>query len=443
MNNRTFDDRSPAIARRIVAAACCATVSFFAVIAPSAPASADVLTFLEEGKPLADIRTRYESVDDKTKIFDANAYTFRARLGYQTPVWNGLSGLAEFDQLWTLGGTFNSTRNGKVLYPTVADPAMTALNRLALNYTPGYDTAVSVGRQRILLADQRFVGNAGWRQHEQTFDALTLTNASVKALTLTYAYVDRVNRVYGPASPVPASGATGAYHCDCHLLDASYTGVPQLKLEAFGLLLALDQRQGPQAAKLAAAKLSAETFGVRAEYLLHLTDDLSAGLLGTYAHQSNYRNNPVKEELGYWRAEGNATYAGLTGTVGYEAMQGNGLVGFSTPLATTHAFDGWADLFLTTPANGLDNLYLKASYAVPAVARCLDIQAVTATLIHRDFAADRTRIGIGTEWDSALEFAIDKRASVLLQYANYQGSGVGFGGFPDKAIAWLQIGYRY
>jgi len=65
-------------------------------------------------------------------------------------------------------------------------------------------------------------------------------------------------------------------------------------------------------------------------------------------------------------AGGGALLAGLTGLVGYEVLEGNGAIGFATPLATLHAFNGWADMFLTTPANGLKDLYFRASYALPA-----------------------------------------------------------------------------
>jgi hypothetical protein len=36
--------------------------------------------------------------------------------------------------------------------------------------------------------------------------------------------------------------------------------------------------------------------------------------------------------------------------------------GFTTPLATLHKFQGWADKFLTTPVNGLADLYVNAGY---------------------------------------------------------------------------------
>lgn len=416
---------------------------FLVVASSGASAETAALDFLARGTPLIDLRGRYEGVDDKAKPLNAHAYTMRARVGYQTAPWRGVSFLGELDQLWDLGGTFNNTRNGKVVYPTVADPEMTALNRLQLTFASDFETTFVLGRQRILFGDQRFVGNAGWRQHEQTYDAFTVTNVSIPDLTLSYSYVDRVNRVYGPASPHPSSAPAGAFHCDCHLIDGVYTGIPFLKLEMFALMLDLDQRHGPRASMLSASKLSTATLGLKGEYKIALSDQVSLGLLGAYAHQSNYRNNPVSVDINYWRGEGSVGYAGLTAIAGYEAMAGNGTVGFSTPLATTHAFDGWADMFLTTPSNGLDNLYLKGAYAAKDVANLLSVEMVTATVTYRDFSTDRTRIGIGTEWDGALEFAIDMRASMLLQYANYQGSGIGFGGFPDRSIAWVQLAYKY
>jgi len=421
----------------------CALTALLALCASGAHAESSLISAIEQGKPIVDLRARYEGVDDASKPLDASAVTFRGRIGYETGMWNGISVLAELDQIWALADDYNSTRNGKFTYPVIADPAMTALNRLQLTFAPDESTKIILGRQRLLLGDQRFIGNAGWRQHEQTFDALTVTNASVASLALSYSYVERVNRVFGPADPKPAAGPAGAFHCDCHLLDAVYTGLAPLKLEAFGYLLDLSPRHGPAAAMLATSKLSTATYGARADYQIDLAQGISAQFMGEYAHQSAYRNNPLSLDLNYWRGEAGIGYDGLTGMAGYEAMQGNGVAGFSTPLATIHAFDGWADMFLTTPANGLDNLYFKASYVVPRVAETLNIKSVTATVIYRDFTADKTGIGIGTEWDGALDIAIDKRASLLLQYADYQGTGIGLGGFAGKSIFWVQAAYKY
>jgi hypothetical protein len=50
----------------------------------------------------------------------------------------------------------------------VADPAFLAINRFALLNNSLANTTLTLGRQRIVLDDARFVGNGGWRQNEQT-----------------------------------------------------------------------------------------------------------------------------------------------------------------------------------------------------------------------------------------------------------------------------------
>ena len=122
-------------------------------------------------------------------------------------------------------------------------------------------------------------------------------------------------------------------------------------------------------------------------------------------------------------------------------LEGNGTIGFATPLATLHAFNGWADMFLTTPTNGLKDLYFKASYAIPA--DFVEMKSLTGIVTYHDFTTDNLSAGIGTEWDASLELAVDAQASVLAKYATYQGSGTAFGGFPDKSIFWMQLAYKY
>jgi len=75
------------------------------------------------------------------------------------------------------------------------------LNRLQVAYSGLPDTVVTVGRQRINLDNQRFVGAVAFRQNEQTFDALRVANTSVKGLSLSYAFVNQVNRFFGNESP--------------------------------------------------------------------------------------------------------------------------------------------------------------------------------------------------------------------------------------------------
>ena len=274
----------------------------------AAHAELPLVGIIAQGRAVIDLRSRYETVSGNSKSLDANASTVRARLGYDTGYWNNFQLGFDFDQIWTVGGaTYNSTRNGKTAYPTIADPAMTALNRLTLTYASDFDTKFVVGRQRLLIGNQRFVGNAGWRQHEQTYDSLSFVNTSIEDLTFTYAYLYRVNRIGGPAIPLPsntAASSTGLanyFKSNSHVMDAVYIGVDNLRLEAYAFLLDLSAPGFATApAQLTAtSRLSTATYGGRADYSFPVGEDITGKLTGEVAHQTNYASNPLSISLNY------------------------------------------------------------------------------------------------------------------------------------------------
>ena len=427
-----------------------ALAMLLALCSGAAHAELPLSAVIAQGRAVIDLRVRYETVDDAGRALDANGTTVRARLGYETGYWNSLQLAFDFDQIWTVGGaTYNSTRNGKTAYPVIADPSMTALNRLQITYASDFDTKFTLGRQRLVLGNQRFVGNVAWRQHEQTFDALSAVNTSIEDLTFTYAYLLRVNRIGGPAIPVPSTtaaavtGQANYFKSDSHVMDAVYLGVDNLRLEGYAFLLDLSSPGFATlpAQQTATARLSTATYGGRADYSIPLSEDITGKLTGEFAHQTNYANNPVSLALNYWLGEGSLSYAGLTGLVGYEVLEGNGTIGFATPLATLHAFNGWADMFLVTPVNGLKDLYVRASYTLPA--DFIEMRSLTGIVTYHDYTTDNLHAGIGSEWDVSAELAVDANVSLLAKYASYEGAGVAFGGFPDKSIVWLQAAYRY
>jgi hypothetical protein len=427
-------------------------VPLFLCLAAVTPALAQgsVLDAIKSGHPVIDLRARYENVQDDSKAQrTGEAGTLRARLGYETGAWNGLSVQTDFDQLWLLGGNSNSTRNGKTAYPIIADPAMTVLNRLELTYASDFDTKFVVGRQRLILGNARFIGNSGWRQHEQTFDALSAVNGSIPDLTLTYAYLYRVNRVYGPDQPVPsntvaaATGQANYYKSNSHVLNGVYVGVPGLRVESYAYLLDLSAPGFAvlPAQQAATSRLSTATYGLRADYGFPIAQDFAVKLSGEFAHQTGYANNPLSFALNYYLGETSASWRGFKGLVGYEVLEGNGTIGFSTPLATLHAFNGWADLFLTTPNNGLKDLYVQAGYSLPM--NELGLTSLNPAVVYHRYTTDVLDAGIGTEWDAQAELVVDPRLSLLVKYANYQGSGAAVGGFADKSIVWLQTAWKY
>ncbi len=167
-------------------------------------------------------------------------------------------------------------------YPVVADPESYAFNRFTLTNTSIPGTTLTLGRQRILLDDQRFVGNVGWRQNEQTFDAFRVVNKSVKNLVLDATYLNRVNRVFGEDSP------QGTYEGDTVLLNASYqTRIG--KITGFGYLLEFD----PIAGVPAAANDSTSTYGLRFAGEAP-AGKVKIGYLASWASQSDCRREPAE-----------------------------------------------------------------------------------------------------------------------------------------------------
>src|SRR5690554_7566998 len=76
-------------------------------------------------------------------------------------------------------------------YDAVADPTDSSINRLQLTYAKDDITAV-LGRQRIIFDNARFIGNVGWRQQEQVYDAVRL-GYKLENVNTQYVFINKVH----------------------------------------------------------------------------------------------------------------------------------------------------------------------------------------------------------------------------------------------------------
>jgi hypothetical protein len=361
-----------------------------------------------EAKPIVDMRLRSEQVDQDPLVEDATALTLRLRLGFETgKAWN-TSLLVEGEAVIPIQDDYRpdpaAPRNA--IYPVVADDESYAINRFQLTNTSLPGTTLTLGRQRILLDDQRFVGNVGWRQNEQTFDALRVVNRTVANLVLDATYLNRVNRVFGDDSP------QGDYKGDGFLLNAGYqTKIG--KISAFGYLLDFDPLVITPAG-LNPVRDSTSTYGLRFAGEKPL-GKIKLAYAASYATQTDYKDNPLDFDLDYEFAELTATFRQFGLGVGTEIMEGNGVKGFTTPLATLHKFQGWADKFLTTPPNGIEDKYVNATVTLKGVS-IFDTLGLVASF--HDYEAEHISRDYGDEWDISLN-AKHKRFNLMLKYADY------------------------
>jgi alginate export protein len=372
---------------------------------------------LKEGDGIVDLRARYESVDQGGFVSTAEALTSRLRVGYQTAPLKGTAFLAEAVVVNDLVEDYNSTTNGNTQYPIVADPAdFEAINRFAVINRSLERTTLTFGRQRIVHDDQRFVGNVGWRQHEQTFDALRAQWGSAKIKTdLTYAA--QVNRVFGPDSP------QGKWEGDVVLANFAYT-LPVGTLSLFDYYLDIDN----------AAAASSNTVGLKLAGSKPL-GKLTATYALALAQQAEAGANAADLDSDYELVEGGLTFAKFSATLGYELLGGDGVTGFSTPLATLHAFQGWADKFLATPAAGIEDTYLRFNFPFGKRGRFTSVAAIAW---FHDYEADFGGAHFGEELNLQL-VARTEKVALTAKYADYRADSL----LTDTEKVWLSVDYAF
>jgi hypothetical protein len=381
---------------------------------------------INESKVLADLRLRSEMVEQEPLAEDASALTLRGRLGFETgKAWN-TSLLAEGDFLWPLMTDYNSTTNGNTAYPVVADPEAYELNRLQLVNTSIPNTTITLGRQRIALDDHRFVGNVGWRQNEQTFDALRVVNKTITNLTIDVSYVNQVNRIFGPEGVAGAND--GRFTGDTVLANIAWQ-LPIAKITGFGYFIEFEQAPVPQ-------RDTHQTLGLRLQGERPLSK-IKLGYVASWATQQDRGDNPLDFSNDYLLAELTGTFRQYSLGAGYELLEGDGVKGFATPLATLHRFQGWADKFLATPVNGLADTYLTAGFTSKGVG-ALDTLAVTAGW--HDYESDIGSIDYGSELNLQLT-AKYRRFTGTLKLADYDAAATTPLAVRDTRKLWAQLDY--
>lgn len=366
------------------------------------PAIAEPLEF----KPLIDTRLRYEHVEQVPFAEDAEAITFRARVGGELSTENW-SFLAEAEGTLALLEDYNSGVNGKARFPIVADPENIELNRIQVQYKGLPKTLVTIGRQRIKLDDWRFVENAAWRENEQTFDAARIEWSGVKDLKLDVTYAWSVRTIWG----VDGFGANQqAVRGDNVFASLSYkTKIGTL----VGFAYLVDQDEAIVVRK------SNQTFGLRIAGAYPLSKAVKLTYAASYARQSDYHNNPNDYSADYYHGELGLAAYGFTLGGGYEVLgadSGVALTSFQTPLGALHKFQGWGDKFLATPPNGIQDIYGSIGYTKPKPFKGID--AISLIAAYHDYKSDRLSLDYGNEINLQLMMKV-KKYTFLVKYADY------------------------
>lgn len=395
------------------------------------------LNIIDNVKLKGEIRTRYERVDTDTGA-EANALTNRLVLGAGADLlgtqW--LSAYAELTNVSTLNNNYNDTyaSNGVEANQVVADPSQTRVTQSYLDFKYG-KTAFRAGRQMMNLDNQRFIGAVGWRQMPQTYDAYTITDSTVEGLNIFASYITSINRIFHEED------TKGKLDTRTLALNVSYQVMPELKVTGYSYMIG----EGTTGAS--------DTYGLSLTGKVPVSDGVSFKYRAEYAIQDDpsmensglASNSNVQVDAEYFKLEAGIAANGILGNIAYESLSGqdtSGKTAFSTPLATLHAQNGWADKFLSTPTGGLIDTSVMLGYK----SKKLGLFKV----VYHDYKSEVGSVNYGTEINAVYKTKVPavKNLGLLLKVADYRGGdsvtqGNDASRAADVTKFWAMLSYKF
>ena len=403
--------------------------------AASVGANANALeNIISNPKVNLEIRPRYEYANVKNNgAKTAKAFTVRTALGFNTQLF-GIDGLGAQLQMINVAnfGWIDKYAPERSGYDIVADGSQTRVTQANISYTnKELGLTAIAGRKMVVLDNARFIGNVGWRQMPQTYDLYALVYSGIPNLNLLGAYVTRVHRIFNSDSN-PNPFKRTEFDTGSVLLHASYKFMPELTVTAYDYMI--ENLMDHIGIRLTGqVNVNDVKFKYAAEYAKQddpsLDDKDDPGYSATRKQDSDYYNVNIA-----------AMYNGFIGGLGYEVLgdKGNGDMPFSTPLATLHAMNGWADVFLATPNEGLKDFTVKLGYNFGAYGKLIGI--------YHDFKSDKKNSAgdddLGSEIDVAYKYKVNKNLGLLLKYADYNKGDNSFGK-KDTTKYWIQLDYKF
>ena len=390
-----------------------------------------------------EIRPRYEYADvDDPANDSAKAFTVRTAIGVKMGLLgvDGLNAQLQGMNVANFGWVtdYAPERSG---YDTIADPSQSRMTQANISYTYEGVTGI-LGRKMVVLDNARFIGNVGWRQMPQTYD-LVAAAYSWEGLNLLGAYVSRVNTI--------KAGDASSFETNTVLLHATYTVMPELTLTAYDYMVSnLMDHIGIRAT--GKFDLSGIALKYEAEYAYQgdptMDDDNEAF--------AQFKNVVKDNDADYYKIGLEGSMSGFTGGIAYEVLgsadgsNNNKGLAFWTPLATLHAHNGWADVFLKTPQQGLEDLSFKLAYNAGEYGKLMGVYHIFSAVDNFQKTTGGSSDDLGDEIDVAYNYKINKDLGLLLKGAWYSKGDAGAKNFLGGGVAsydvtkyWVQLDYKF
>ncbi len=403
------------------------------------PEAGSLSDAIHKGQPLFSLRYRFEEVDQDNIDSKAHASTLRTTVGYRTGTHKGFSFMIEAEDVTVVGDPhaysnkgFEHLHNGIAPNerPVVADPAQTAINQVFFQWKNSANKT-HIGRREIIIGDARFVGNVGWRQNHQSFDAFAFTNSSLDFADLSYRFINKVNTITGAVQDMAS-----------HLINADVKVGDLGKLGLYGYLLDYTRMENyPNSRSTYGAEFKGQQELSENVDLLY---ELEYAANGDYSEVGKLDDTPDSIEAQYFFVMVGAAFKPVTVKVGYEVLGGDkeedldmNKGAFTTPLATLHKFNGWADKFLGTPGAGLEDLFFQANGP---------IGPVKGLAVYHIFKTADGGVDLGNEFDIQFTYKAPWKQTFGLKGAFYSTEAAepipGAAHSVDTKKFWVFTGFK-
>ncbi len=432
-----------------------------------------LLDAIKLGKPMTNFRLRYENLNqdgyqstaaNAKKLETGEAFTLRSLIGWQTAPFHNFSFAAQLTDVHAFNDNFNDRRDnapepGKSAYPNIVDPGYTDINQLYVDWTGIKDTKLRLGRQQLNLDNVRFIGDIGFRQNMQVFDGISVLNKSISDVEIFAAHFSKVRQV-----------TTKLRDGNIDIVNAKYKISPTESLIGYGYLVDMENlgQNGGNPAAISTAAQGGNGLGASQDTVSNATTDASSKTLGLrldgahkvnndwkllytaeYAKQSDYRGGSPLIDAHYFRLGGGAAYDAWSVRLDHEKLSSNdGKYAFQTPLGTNHLFQGWADVFLVTPRQGMEDTFVTVAGNIAKAKLNAEFHVFKSD---EKYQSLNGKLGdrYGTELDLGVSYPFSKELLGKVEYARFNEGDIYGTSLQnaarkgDKEIIWLTGIYTF
>lgn len=353
----------------------------------------DIGDAFHDGSPEVAFRLRYENAK-QAGLLDANAVTLRSTVGYETAaVYNSTIKVELVDVANMFGQHYNPgvSELSAPQYSLINDPRGAGLTEGKIIFSGIPQNAVILGRQYIQLNNERFVGKNDYRQYPQSFDALSLQSNMFNDTEIFVSYVTYVN-----TNTANGRGVGGRRSLSTTLLNVMYNA----SIGKFTGYLYINRDHS-------IATNSNTSMGVRfaetsSNRWLHIE----------FAKQYSCGNNPENYNTSYLAYSDYGKSEWLLYGLGLEFLGGSKVPNhaFITPLASVDNFSGLAEVFTTTPVQGLLDLYGSIG---------VEYELLTGMITYHWFSKAKGIAAYGQELDITAQIKLNKKVCFEAGFAKY------------------------